>query len=183
MAVPVFLVILLGMVEMGFAFDHALTINYASREGARMGSALANGNRLTSPYTCSDVDKLVISAIERVLTSEGSPVASHLADITSIKIYSANSSGSQTGALVNVWVPGNGPSVDGRNLHFTLSSSGWGSCSRSNTTASPDSIGIAITYSYHYITPLGGILRFFGGSGGATLSMTDRSVMALNPTN
>ena len=40
MAVPVFLVILLGMVEMGFAFDHALTINYASREGARMGSAI-----------------------------------------------------------------------------------------------------------------------------------------------
>jgi hypothetical protein len=183
MVVPVFLLILLGMVEMGFAFDHALTINYASREGARMGAALANGSKLTSPYTCSDVDKFVVSAIERVLTSEGSPVASHLADISSIKIYSANASGSQTGSYVNVWVPGSGPVVDGRNLHFSLSSSGWAQCSRSNATVNPDSIGIAITYNYRYVTPLGGILRFFGGSGGATLSMTDRSVMALNPTN
>jgi len=39
--VPVFMLILLGMLEFGFVFDHTLTIQYASREGARVGSALA----------------------------------------------------------------------------------------------------------------------------------------------
>ena len=187
MVLPVFLLILLGMVELGFAMDHNLTLNYASREGARMGAALADGSKLPSPYTCADADKFVMSAIERVLTSDGSPVSSHLADITSIKIFKADAAGNQTGSAVNTWVPGAGPTVDGRALHFVQSGvTGWPVCGvtpRSNKTTSPDSIGIGITYTYRFVTPLGGILRFFGGNGASTLPMTDRTVMALNPTN
>ena len=43
MLVPFFLLLLLGMLEFGFAFDQNLTLEYATREGARVGSALANG--------------------------------------------------------------------------------------------------------------------------------------------
>ena len=186
MIVPVFLILLLGILEMGFAFDHLLTVSYASREGARVGAALADGAKLA---TCGDVDKYVVSAVERVLTSEGSPVRDHLRDIGSIRVFKANATGGEAGP-VNVWTPsmdgsGNatGPSVDGRALHFALSSSGWASCSRSKTTANPDSIGIRISYTYRATTPLAGIMRFIGGSGSATLTMTDRSVMALNPTD
>ena len=186
MIVPVFLILLLGILEMGFAFDHLLTISYASREGARTGAALADGQKLAS---CADVDRYVVSAVERVLTSDGSPVRTHLADIGSIRVFKANASGGETGP-VNVWIPamdgsgnGTGPTVDGRALHFALSSSGWGACSRSNATANPDSIGIRITYTYRAITPLAGIMRLIGGSGSATLAMSDRSVMALNPTD
>ena len=179
MVVPVFLMILLGMVELGFALDHDLTLNYASREGARMGAALANG---TTSVPCANVDLFVISSVERVLTSDGSPVAGHLADISSIKIFKADASGNPTSS-VNTWVPGNGPVVDGRALHFSLTTSSWSACTRTNATVNPDSIGIVITYTYKFVTPLGGILRFVGGSGASTLAMTDRTVMALNPTN
>ena len=180
MVVPVFLLLLLGMLELCFAFDHNLTLSYASREGARMGAALAAGKTLSN---CADVDKYVISAVERVLTSEGSPVAQHLGDISSIRIFKADSAGNQTGSFANVWSPGHGPTVDGRALDFSQTTNGWSPCSRTNTTANPDSIGVSISYTYRFITPLSGILRFFGGSGGSTLPMTDRTVMALNPTD
>ena len=80
--------------------------------------------------------------------------------------------------------PGNGPTVDGRQLHFTPSgAAGWASCARNNAAAAPDSIGVRIAYTYRAVTPLASILGFFGGPGSATLAMTDRSVMALNPTD
>jgi hypothetical protein len=186
MIVPVFMILLLGILEMGFAFDHLLTLSYASREGARTGAALADGAKLGN---CNDVDKYVVSAVERVLTSGGSPVLEHLADISSIRVYKSDGTGGELGP-VNVWTPsmngsggGTGPTVDGRALHFALSSSGWAQCTRSKATASPDSIGVRITYTYRAITPLAGIMRFIGGSGTGDLTMTDRSVMALNPTD
>ncbi len=40
---PVLLMLLLGILDFGMAFDHLLTIRYASREGARIGAALVNG--------------------------------------------------------------------------------------------------------------------------------------------
>ena len=43
MVVTVVMLLLLGMLEFGFVFDQHLTLEYASREGARVGAALANG--------------------------------------------------------------------------------------------------------------------------------------------
>ncbi|MHB8890691.1 MAG: TadE family protein [Candidatus Limnocylindrales bacterium] len=181
MVVPVFMLFLLGLLELGFAFDHVMTLSYASREGARTGAALADGSKLA---VCGDVDKYVISAVERVLTSEGSSIRDQLGRVSQIRIFKALApSGAQDGTKVNVWIPGAGPTVDGRQLHFVLSSSGWAQCSRSNTTAHPDSIGVSIAYSYAAVTPLAGIMDFFGGGGWSSLPMSDRTVMALNPTD
>ena len=181
MVVPVFMLFLLGLLELGFAFDHVMTLSYASREGARTGAALADGSKLAA---CGDVDKYVISAVERVLTSEGSSIRDQLGRVSQIRIFKALApSGAQDGTRVNVWIPGTGPTVDGRQLHFVLASSGWAQCSRRNTTASPDSIGVSIAYSYAAVTPLAGIMDFFGGGGWSSLPMSDRTVMALNPTD
>ena len=43
MIITVVMLLLLGMMEFGFVFDHHLTLEYATREGARVGSALGNG--------------------------------------------------------------------------------------------------------------------------------------------
>jgi hypothetical protein len=52
-----------------------------------------------------------------------------------------------------------------------------------NNGPTPDSIGVGITYNYQARTPLGGILGFFGGGGWAILPMSDKTVMALEPTS
>ena len=114
MIVPLFLLFLLGLLEFGMVFDHVLTISYASREGARTGAALANGSKMAdeSLGTCSDVDSYVVAAVERVLDSPGSPVHGDLSNVNQIRIYKATATGTEVGP-VNVWTPGNGPTVDG----------------------------------------------------------------------
>jgi Flp pilus assembly protein TadG len=52
--VPVFTLLLLAMLEFGFVFDHLLTIQYSTREGARVGAALASGG---TSLDCNDVDQ------------------------------------------------------------------------------------------------------------------------------
>ncbi len=188
MVVTVAMILLLGMLEFGFVFDHHLTLEYSSREGARVGSALANGGGTMgcgagqSPNAAS-VDPQIVAAVQRVLTSPGSQVVE--SRVSSIKIFKSTATGTQSGTSVNVWnySAGAGPLVDGRNLDFVNASTGWSACSRNNG-ASADSIGVGITYNYQLVTPLSAVMGFFGGGPGpSTIPMTDKTVMALNPGN
>lgn len=176
--VPVVMLLLLGMLEFGFVFTHQLGLEYATREGARMGAALGSG---TNQVPCADVDKNTIAALQRVLTSSGSQVSP--ARVTEIRIYAADSSGAQIGSLVNRWVPGIGPTVDGQALAFTPSSTGWSACSRvrswTRPNVPPDSVGVSLVYDYQFVTPLASLMGVFGSG---RLTITDRTVMALNPT-
>jgi Flp pilus assembly protein TadG len=173
--VPVFMLLLLGMIEFGFVFTHHIGLEYASREGARMGAALASGS---ASIACADVDSNVIAALQRVVTSPGSQIA--VGNITQIQIYSANSSGNPIGTLINTWVPGTGPTVDGVALQFRNTATGWPACptgNRNNGTT-PDSIGVRLTYNYDFVTPLGNFISAFSSG---RIVMTDKTVMALNP--
>jgi len=198
--VPVFMLLLLGMLEFGFAFDQDLTLEYATREGARVGSALANGGgtlgcNLTPPPGQSPnratVDPQIMAAVRRVILSPGSRVklvADPLVG-TEVRIWKANPTSSPPGlptaGSINIWRytgPNTGPTVDGQQIGFTQISQAWDPCSRLNGS-SVDSIGVSLTYTYAFQTPLAGILRFFGGASAGTLTMSDKTVMALNPTS
>ncbi|MER3418066.1 MAG: hypothetical protein C4343_02920 [Chloroflexota bacterium] len=185
--VPFFLFLLLGMLEFGFVFDHELTLSYATREGARVGAALANGG---GPLGCgpgqspnwTTVDAQIIAAVQRVLASPGSPIA--LNRISQIRIYKATATGTEVTGKVNVWRydPGGGPQVDGRALDFSPQTVTWLACERNNGTPNPDSLGVSLQYAYQFVTPLASVAAFFGGGGPASLPLSDRTVMALNPT-
>ncbi len=185
--VPIFMLLLLGMLEFGFAFTADQTLAYATREGARTGAALANGGGILgcgagqSPNAAS-VDPLIVAAVERVLTSPGSPVGVHLDRIPTIRIYLANSDGSES-ASADVWTyrAGAGPVVDGKAIDYVLTSTGWAACSRLNGVAA-DGLGVSLTYSYQFQTPYGAILGYFGAGGLTSLDIGDRTVMNLNPT-
>lgn len=178
--VTVAMLLLLGILEFGFVFDEHLTIEYSSREGARVGAALADGS---STVPCAEVDGHIVAAVQRVLTSPGSRVKAD--QVGQIRIYKATSTGAQQGGLVNVWTyqSGGGPTVDGKALDFKNTSTGWSACSRNNATSNPDSIGVSLSYTYEPVTPLGAVMDFFGGAGPATIPINDRTVMALNPTD
>ena len=173
--VPVFLLILLGLLEFGFAFSHHLTMEYASREGARVGSALANG---TDAFPCANVDDQVIAAVQRVLVAAGSQI--DLDQINEIRIYQANNADGNEGSAANIWRRGNGPTIPGESqpLKFARASGNWSACSRLNG-ANPDSIGVSVSYTYKFVTPLASLMRLVGAG---QLAMNDRTVMALNPT-
>lgn len=192
--VPLFLMIMFGMIEFGFIFTHDLTVEYATREGARAGAALDNGGGTLgcgsgqSP-NWTNVDPLVIAAVERVLQSPGSQVV--ISNVSQIVIYKADpSNGTNDQGLQDVWTysPGAGPIPQGATNHLNFvdssypNSDAWKACSRSNASSSIDSIGVSLTYTYAFQTPLASVWRFFGGSGSTTLTLTDKTVMQLNPS-
>jgi TadE-like protein len=187
MVVTVMMLLLLGMLEFGFVFDHHLTIEYASREGARTAAALANGGGAVgcgsgqSP-NAANVDKQIIAAVQRVLTSPGSPIVE--SRVNTIKIYKADSSGDISGSSVNTFVYslGGGSVVDGKALDFVQSGgTGWAACLRDNGST-PDSVGVSLSYDYYLVTPLSAAMGFFGsGSGPASIPISDKTIMALNP--
>jgi hypothetical protein len=191
--VPLFLVLLLGMVELGFAFNHQLTLQYATREGARIGADLVNGGGTLGcasdeSLNRGSVDPIIIEAVDRVLTSTGSPIP--LAQITRIRIFKADSSGKDTLGLDNDWTYTAVPFTlsDGTQVNFRPGVTSWDACSRSNRAGNTyanavDSIGVSIFYTYRLTTPLAGALRLIGGSQAASIGMTDVTVMQFNPTS
>ena len=186
--VPIVAILLLIMLEFGLAFNHRLTVGYATREGARIGAALAKGGA-TSCATSDPglVDQQVIAATQRILKSPGSPIV--MADVSEIRIYKADAAGNQVGSLVNQWTytPNAGPDLDPGpavdRLDFTQATVAWPACGRVNG-ANPDSIGVQVRYVYRLTTPLRAAADFFGSTNvSSTFAMTDQTVMALNPTN
>jgi hypothetical protein len=198
LVVPIFLLIIVGMLEFGFAFNHNMTLEFATREGARGGAAMANGS--VKDAQCGGatlgwqhVDPLVMAAVQRVLTSPGSMV--DMTQISQVRIYEVRNDGSISGRG-NVWQyrPGNptNPAVPcqlpTQRLEFFEVSATWPAASRTLTSGtppvwSPDSIGVSITYTYQFRTPLGGLMRLIGGGGATSVQITDRTVMALQPTS
>lgn len=193
--VPVFLILLLGMLEFGIAFNHQLTLGYATREGARIGADLVNGGGTlgcggSNSPNAANVDQIIIEAVDRVLISAGSPIP--LSRVTRIRIFQADQNGGDTLGKDNDWIYTASPYTlpyDGIQINFTPSGSAtWGACNRSNVIGhtyanSVDSIGVSISYTYQMTTPLASALRLVGGGGSSTLAMTDATVMQLNPTS
>jgi len=192
---PVFLLMILSMIDFGFAFYSNLTIEYASREGARVGAALANGGGTLgcgvgqSPNAAT-VDPYVIAAVERVLKSAGIQVDVDPAGnggVQSIRIYKADPvTGADTLGPGNDWIyaKGGGPNIPGTTtkLDFTETAHGWDACSRYNVYLAPDSIGVAVSYKYAFITPVAGAFGLVSGGTAPTIAFTDRTVMQLNPS-
>ena len=185
--VPVFMLLLTGMMEFGFAFSDRLTLGNADREGARVGSSLVTGSTTACVGDPNGVDIQIIASMQNILKSGGSDV--NLAHITNIKIFKATSTGAQTAGKVNTWTytPGSGPDADTgpgvERLDFSPSTTGWAACTRSNSSANPDSMGVSITYQYYLQTPLAAIMALLGRSQAPTITLVDTTVMALNPTS
>jgi hypothetical protein len=185
--IPVFVLFLLGMLEYGFAFNHHMTLEYATREGSRTGSSLGNGgsSNCVGGVDANQIDNQIVAAAQRILKSPGSPV--NMADISEIRLFRADSAGNQIGSQANVWryTPGAGPDIDPTStvdkLDFSVVSTGWTVCSR-NDGPTYDSIGVRILYTYRFSTPLGSLMTYLGASTLAQLSITDQTVMALNPS-
>jgi TadE-like protein len=186
--VPLFMILLLGMLELGFAFNHQLTLQYATREGARIGADLVNGGGTGCPNGTT-VDPTIIEAVDRILASTGSPIP--LSQVGRIRIFQADSNGGDTLGKDNDWVYTASPFTDANGIVLNFKPGGsnsWSVCSRSNVdghtfAGAVDSIGISITYTYKLTTPLAGALKLIGGNQAATIPMTDATIMQFNPTS
>ena len=188
MILPVILVIVISVAELGLAFGNVRTIGFGAREGARVGSALAKGgvSDCSGGSDPTGVDAVLVSAVQRILKSPGSGV--DVSAVQQIRIFKATSSGAETPGTVNIWQyvgEGNGPEVDPgpgvAYIDFGPLSVPWPACMRVNGGPSPDSIGVTVTYTYTFVTPLPSVINAIAG-GDFTLELSETTVMALNPS-
>ncbi len=159
---PVFLLILMGMLEFGVAFDHRNAMAYAVREGARVGASLGNGG--SNP---SGVDPTILAAVQRGLTD---PIL--IENITSIEIFKADTNGAPVSGKINLYDRYGTP----------IGTAGWPATSRV-VGLNGDSIGVRVVYAFRPTTPLGNLLGLFinGNPPYTTIRMTDATVMKLEP--
>ena len=177
---PLLVVLVFGVIEFGTALNQTMVLAAATREGARVAGALANGGGAVgcgsgqSPNAAT-VDPAVIAAVERVLAASGTQIS--LADVTEIHIFKATVTGSETAGAVNVWIYdlNGGPLVAGAPLDFAEQSDTWPACLRNNVTPA-DSVGVTVRYVYRTRTPLRYFMPFTG------INLNETTVMSLNAT-
>ena len=188
--IPIILLVVMSVAELGIVFGKMSSLGYSSREGARTGSALARGDfALCTPQNQdpSQVDAVAIAAVQRILRSPDSGIDT--ADVNQIRIFAADSSGQPIVGTTSTWVyagPGQGPEIDPgpgvARIDFVATQRAWLPCTRVNSGPNTQSIGVAVTYTHDYVTPLPSLINSFS-NGGLTLTLTETTVMALNPTN
>jgi hypothetical protein len=189
LVLPIFAVLVVSVVEVGLIYSAMQTIGYASRDGARVGAALAQGTNCGSPPApgIPDVDAVVLGAVQRILKSPDSGVK--LPKIQQVRIFKADANGREIADKVNTWGylgPGLGPDVDPaagtERIDFQQLTQLWPSCSRINGGASgPDFIGVNVRYTYDFVTPMGAVINALAG-GNLNVTLSETTVMALNPT-
>ena len=190
LVLPILVVLIVSVGELGLIFGKMHSLGYASREGARTGAALALGKASDCTSTDRDpslVDATLVGAVQRILTSPDSGIS--LSKIQQVRIFKATTTGAESGGLVNTWRyrgtdsgtdidPGLGVEL----IDFRPLSTLWPACDRHNGGPSGfDSIGVTVRYTYDFVTPLPALLNAISG-GALSLTLTETTVMALNPT-
>jgi Flp pilus assembly protein TadG len=170
---PIFIVLLLGTIEFAFIFNAVLSANYATRDASLVG-AEAGSN--------PGADCVIIA---QVLADMKPPVDN--SNITQIIIYRANQAGGPVGgsytAAGNVWNRG-GPTDcsaygGSATLPFTRTTNNYaeglpnlttgvgGRCTYlngcpSNALRTRDTVGVEISYTYSWHTPLRNLVGLVG---------------------
>ncbi len=174
LVIPIFIVLLLALIEFGFLFNAVLTANYATRDASLIASEAGSS---------AGADCVIIS---KVLDDMRPPVDA--ADLSQIIIYRAKTSGDPYSGTYdnsgNVWVRSGSTdcSAYGKsaNLPYTLLTTNYaegapdttagtgGRCNflngcPNNTLRTRDAVGVQVTYTYHWLTPLSNFIGLGGG--------------------
>ena len=184
MLAPLFMLLVIGLIEFSFAFNASLNTNYASRAGGLIAAEAGNA---------SAADCLILDAIDGAISSPTD--RSHVAQVD---VQRTNASGSsvygtssyrRTGSMTCTRTDGTTVTVP-----YSSTASGYPTSQRCNVlppygcpTLTParttvDTIAVQVTYTYNWHTPLGSLLRMFGGSlNGSGMSFVARNIFRIEP--
>ncbi len=171
---PIFVVLLLGIIEFGFLFNALLSVNYSARDAAL--AAAEAGDGLGS-------DCVILDAVDSAI---GAPTSDNR--IVQVEIYKATAAGVMIGSPTTFarggTTSGAACGTTGLSLPYTRTANGYPEATRCNILAgcaasgsvTVDNVAVRVTYTHTYVTPL---QNFLGG--GATLTFDRASVMRMEP--
>lgn len=155
---PLFFVILLAIIEFGFVMNAFVSVDFATRDAALAAAEAGNA---------PDADCSILRALDRSVTS---PAKNHA--MTQVRVFKADANGQAMGP-VNVY-DRNGttscPLADGTaaTVAYRLVSNSYVEGDRCNELAgckvqtTVDTIGVQISYSYEWVTPLHWLMPTLG---------------------
>jgi hypothetical protein len=173
--VPLFLLLVFAVIEFTFVFSAMLGISYASRDAALLAAEAGNA---------PGADCVIIKAVDKAVSAPASDDR-----IDSVVIYRADQNGTEMSGVANRWDRGSSSSCAGITVPYVLQDEGYPEASRCNFlngcgTGHPglDTIGVRITYTHEWVTPLGGFPGpGFGGQGGGGFTLTQSNSMRMEP--
>lgn len=156
---PLFIGLVMAVIEFGFLYNSLLTVQYAARQGV---SAAAQAGAVDG------ADCSILDAVEKALST---PV--DRTDVETVEIFESDANGDVVSGQVNTYerigtltCPGPGDQP-----YTLIGSEGYPQTSRDETlTTGLDIVGVRINFDYQGITPFGAG-RTWALSDGATLRM------------
>lgn len=178
LVLPVFMLIIIGMIEFAFAFHGLLAINFASRDAALLAAEASSD---------SGADCVVLDSIE---SDVDAPAKER--QIEEVRIYWATDTGGvMPGNPVNVYQRVGSTTCslpDGVSLtvpYTLVGVAGYPEDQRCDVLAgcggahdTVDTIGVQITYSHTWVTPLASIVSL----GGTGFEFTHSTAMRMEPS-
>jgi Flp pilus assembly protein TadG len=186
---PLFMVLLMGIIEFAFMFNATLAVNFTSRDASLI--AAEAGSQSTS-------DCAILAKVEQ-------DVAAPLADnnIQSVTIYKADRFGNKyTGsqAASNVYTRGTGTMTctgfTPNPMPYSLGTNTYpmgeaptnggrcdilAGCPATMPVIPMDSIGVTIVYRYYFKTPLRNLVSFLPGASVGYIDFSWSNVMRMEP--
>ena len=159
LAMPIFFLIVMGVLEFGFLYNSILTVQYAARQGV---SAAAQAGAMDG------ADCAILKAVETALTL---PIDK--SRITSVEIFESDADGNPVPGVENTYVRTGLRDCPGSETQpYTLGGDeGYPQTTRGDSLSGGlDIVGVRIAYLYGGLTPLA-LGRTWSVSDGATLRM------------
>ena len=170
---PLFIVLLLGIIEFAFLFNALLSVNYSARDAALAAAEAGD----------------VVGANCVIVDSVDAAVSAPASDnrIVKVEIYQATPNGVMIGAPT-VYTRGGTTTgaacgTTGLSIAYQRTSNGYPETNRCTILAgcgvghvTVDNVAVRVTYTHTYVTPL---QNFLGG--GTTLTFDRSSVMRMEP--
>jgi Flp pilus assembly protein TadG len=152
LVLPVFLLLIFGVLEFGVLFNAAVTVNFVSRVAALLA---AEGGRTEG------TDCMVLRAIERDTISPANS-----SRISTVEIYWSDANGDQIASSVNVYTRTGSLTCTYASgsitVPYTLSTAGYPETQRCDVLAgcgglhtTVDDVGVRITYTHQWMTRFG----------------------------
>ncbi len=158
LVVPIFVALLMGLLEYGFLYNNILTVQYASRQGV---SVAAEAGALDG------ADCYVLKAVEAALQSP-----TNRTSVEAVEVFESDADGVAIPGRVNRYVRFGTLDCPGGNQPYSLvGEEGYPQALRGDSLSGGlDLVGVHIDYTYYGITPIGAG-RSWSVSDGSTLRM------------
>ncbi len=158
LVMPIFILLIMGLIEYGFLYNNILTVQYASRQGV---SVAAEAGSLDG------ADCYVLRAVEDALRSP-----TNRTSVEAVEVFESDTNGDAIPGRANRYIRSGTLACPGSDQPYSLvGAEGYPQTLRGDSLSGGlDLVGVHIDFTYYGITPIGAG-RSWAVSDGSTLRM------------